>query len=140
MDVSRCAPSVLYAYDLGALWVSGWMPGPRTPPGAQSCADTPTRVRAHRRANPVNETLSVQFSSGWSCTKGGLELIISAATTLPGLGLERAPHPTAVQVTQPKPLKKISSYRGVNPGPFAYDARWLTATPRRVVQSVFGFA
>ena len=31
MDVSRCAPSVLYAYDLGALWVSGWMPGP---PGA----------------------------------------------------------------------------------------------------------
>ena len=42
MDVSRCAPSVLYAYDLGALWVSGWMPGPRTPPGAQSCADTPT--------------------------------------------------------------------------------------------------
>ena len=63
MDVSRCAPSVLYAYDLGALWVSGWMPGPRTPPGAQSCADTPTRVRAHRRANPVNETLSVQFAA-----------------------------------------------------------------------------
>ena len=49
-------------YDLGALWVSGWMPGPRTPPGAR-CADTPTRVRAHRRANPVNETISVQFSS-----------------------------------------------------------------------------
>ena len=62
MDVSRCAPSVLYAYDLGALWVSGWMPGPRTPPGAQSCADTPTRVRAHRRANPVTETLSAQSS------------------------------------------------------------------------------
>ena len=69
MDVSRCAPSVLYAYDLGALWVSGWMPGPRTPPGAQSCADTPTRVRAHRRANPVNETLSVQFDFSWAgCT------------------------------------------------------------------------
>ena len=63
MDVSRCAPSVLYAYDLGALWVSGWMPGPRTPPGAQSCADTPTRVRAHRRASPVNKAPSVQFSA-----------------------------------------------------------------------------
>ena len=35
--------------------------------GAQSCADTPTRVRAHRRANPVNETLSVQFSSVRRC-------------------------------------------------------------------------
>ena len=28
----------------------------------------------------------------------------------------------------------------MNPGPFAYDAKCLTATPRRVVQSVFGFA
>ena len=51
----------------GSFGFSGWMPGPRTPPGAQSCADTPTRVRAHRRANPVNETLSVQFSPRSCC-------------------------------------------------------------------------
>ena len=30
---------------------------------------------------------------GWPCTKGGVTFIISAATTLPGLGLERPPPP-----------------------------------------------
>ena len=61
MDVSRCALWVHSVDDPGALWASGWMPGPRTPPGAR-CADTPTRVRAHRRASPVNKTPSVQFA------------------------------------------------------------------------------
>ena len=57
------------------------------------------------RAVPT-EILSIWAQSkqkGWSCTKGGATFIISAATTLPGLGLERPPHPIAVQVTQPKP-------------------------------------
>ena len=53
---------------------------------------------------------------GWSCTEGGATLIISAATTLPGLGLERAPPPIAIQVTPRKKGKKKASIVGFEPG------------------------
>ena len=50
---------------------------------------------------------------GWSCTKGGVELIISAATTLPGLGLERTPtHSGPGHTKEKKNINRVS-----NPGP-----------------------
>ena len=43
-------------------------------------------------ASNATATMSA-LAGGWSRTKGGVKLIISTATTLPGLGLERAPNP-----------------------------------------------
>ena len=43
---------------------------------------------------------AVVVGSGWSCTKGGATFIISAATTLPGLGLEGPPHPIGWSCTK----------------------------------------
>ena len=57
--------------------------------------------RLRRRTRTRQVAGSNPGECGWSCTKGGVELIISAATTRPGLGLERPPTPQRFRSHRP---------------------------------------
>ena len=61
MGFSRCALWVRCVYDPGALWASGWMPGPRTRPGAR-CANIPHQGFEHTGEQVLLIVLRVALS------------------------------------------------------------------------------